>query len=146
MGQPDDVPAGTAPTPVPSTTSPVTSPVTPALPDVSGAQAALADLQLQDSVVAQVLQVIDEAGRAVASGAPRWVDPEVFGGSGKGERMARHTIGAQARVHQALDMAMAALVQHQVALTTFRDEVQRVEADTADELAAVRARLGSVPS
>ena len=81
-------------------------------PDDTAALAALDDLQLQESFVAQVLAVIDDAGRAVAEGRPPWIDPDVFGGERESLRMARHTVRAEARIHEALYLVTAALAQH----------------------------------
>lgn len=133
----------------PAVTPPVTPPVmtpasTPA--DDPRVRAQLEDLQMQESVVAQLLDVLDEAGRAVAAGAPKWVDPDVFGGTREGERMARHTVRAQVRVQEALDQALRALGQHHQSLAVFRDEVRRVEAVTEEELAAVRAKVEGISS
>jgi hypothetical protein len=137
----------------PPTPPPATSPVPPVTPaaqvpvvDDSAARAQLEDLQLQESVVAQLLDVLDDAGRQVSTGAPQWVDPDAFGGTREGERMARHTIRAQVRVQEALHQALDALAQHHVALSTFRDEVRRVEAMTEEQLAEVRARVAGVVS
>jgi hypothetical protein len=110
----------------------------------AGAQQSLEDLQLQESLVAQILEVIDDAGLAVRDGAPDWIDPDVFGGSRHGERMARHTLRAQSRVYEALNLALAALAQHHEALNVFVLNVRNVEAQTVDQLASVRSRLGSV--
>lgn len=111
--------------------------------DTSGAETALDEFRMQESTVTQVLAILDEAGQAVATGRPGWVDPEVFGGDTReARRMARHTVRAQHRVHQALDMATEAIHQHTVAMATFRDEVLRAESVTADNLDAIRARLG----
>ncbi|MCW2816916.1 MAG: hypothetical protein JWN84_4371 [Nocardioides sp.] len=129
-----------------STASPLPPPPPGWDQTVATAQAQVADLQLQESVVAQVLDVLDEAGRQVCEGAPRWVDPDVFGGSRRGERMARHTLRAQDRVHQALAMATEALAGHHVALATFRDDVRRVEAQAEEHLVVVRARVEGVSS
>lgn len=144
MTQPADVPADPLafPTADPSTPSSAAPPTY--VVDDAATRAGLEDLQLQEEVMAQVLDVLDEAGRVVAEGAPRWVDPDVFGGSREGERMARHTIRAQVRVQEALDLALRALASHQMTLTGFRDEVRRVEAVTVEELAAVRARAEGV--
>ncbi|MDO9454729.1 hypothetical protein [Nocardioides sp.] len=151
MGQPDAVPPQIptqVPTQVPTQTStqvPTEFPSQLLVPaDNSEALAALDDLQLQESFVAQVLEVIDEAARAVAEGAPRWIDPDVFGNEREGERMARHTLRAQARVYEALDLATTALAQHHSSLSEFRDGVRQVEAATVEQLATVQARLGDV--
>lgn len=127
-----------------SPAGPAATPTTPAVPlvDTAPSQAALAEFQMQESAVAQVLAILDEAGAAVATGRPDWVDPDVFGGSTReARRMARHTARAQHRVHQALDLATEAVHQHVVAMSTFRDEVLRAEGETEDHLAAIRARL-----
>lgn len=132
--------------PVPDAgTRPEAGPVVPPplpVPDNSEALGALEDLRMQEEVVAEILAVIEEAGRLVGQGAPRWVDPDVFGGSGKGVRLARHTVRAQARVHDTLDRALAALAQHHGSLSGFRDDVRRVEDQTVTELTAVQNRLG----
>ncbi|MFB9315303.1 hypothetical protein [Nocardioides plantarum] len=149
MSQPLQPPLGTTPPPVvPATPVTPVMPVAPAIPvvDDAAARAQLEDLQLQESVVAQLLDVLDDAGRQVSTGAPQWIDPDVFGGTREGERMARHTVRAQVRVQQALDQALDALAQHHVALSTFREEVRRVEATTEEQLAAVRARITGVVS
>lgn len=127
---------------VPATTPAATPVVTPVpIIDDSAARAHLDDLQMQEAVLAQLLDIIEEAGRQVADAAPTWVEPDVFGDTHEGRRMARHTTRAQKRVHQALDLALEALAQHHGALATFRDEVRRVEATTVEQLAAVRARV-----
>ena len=151
MSQPLQPPLGTTPPPVtpglPDVPDVPDVPVTPvAIVDDTAARAQLEDLQLQESLVAQLLDVLDDAGRQVSGGAPQWVDPDVFGGTREGERMARHTVRAQVRVQQALDQALDALAQHHVALQTFRDEVRRVEATTEEQLAALRARVSGVVS
>lgn len=140
----------TAATSAPPVTPPVIPPTTPPpapYVDTTPSQAALAEFAMQESTVAQVLAVLDDAGRAVAGGRPDWVDPDVFGGETReARRMARHTVRAQVRVHQALDMATEAVHQHVVAMETFRAEVLRAEDETEAHLAEIRARLGSVSS
>jgi hypothetical protein len=122
------------------------APTPPPAPDNSEALASLEDLQMQESVLAQILDVIDEAGRLVEEGRPRWVDPDMFGGSHQSVRLARHTVRAQVRVDETLNLAMAALAQHHGSLNGFRDDVRRVESETVDQLAAIQARLGEVTS
>lgn len=96
------------------------------------------DLDVQESTVVRILELLDEAARLVAAGQPRWVDPEMFGGTVKGERMARHTLRAQGRVYDALDVALATLAQHHGSLVQFVDEIHHVEAEIETQLTALR--------
>lgn len=148
MSSPPPLTPSTGATPVPQSVTqpaPIRSDIAPTpVYDDTATRAQLEDLQLQEGVVAQLLAVLDDAGQAVSTGAPKWVDPDVFGGTRLGERMARHTVSAQARVQEALDLALQALAQHHGSLEMFRDEVRRVEASTEEQLASVRNRVDGI--
>ncbi|GAA4686881.1 hypothetical protein [Nocardioides nanhaiensis] len=112
--------------------------------EVSLAEAQVADLQLQEETVRQLLTLLADAATSVRQGYPEGVDLGAFGGSRRGSRMARHTAGAQERVMRALDMASEALAQHQTAITVFRDDLEQVESEAADLLAILKQRSEDV--
>lgn len=146
-----------------TTPSDTTTPVTPAvggpplLPDpvpgstpvvtpeqVTQVEAQVADLQLQEETVRQLLTLLADAATSVRQGYPDSIDLAAFGGSRRGSRMARHTAGAQERVLRALDMAAQALAQHQTAIAVFRDDLEQVETEAADLLAILKQRSEDV--
>ncbi|MEO9322432.1 hypothetical protein ABFT23_03025 [Nocardioides sp. C4-1] len=98
----------------------------------------ISDLEVQESTVARILELLEEAARLVAAGQPRWVDPDMFGGTVKGERMARHTLRAQARVYDALDGALATLARHHGSLVQFTDEIRALEDEMDARLTELR--------
>jgi len=112
--------------------------------EVTQAEAQVADLQLQEETVRQLLNLLADAATSVRQGYPDRIDLGAFGGSRRGTRMARHTAGAQERVLRALDMASEALGQHQTAITVFRDELEQVESEAADLLAILKQRSQDV--
>lgn len=126
------------PDPVPGST-PVVTPE-----QVTQVEARVADLQLQEETVRQLLTLLGDAATSVRQGYPGSIDLAAFGGSRRGSRMARHTAGAQERVLRALDMASEALAQHQTAITVFRDDLEQVESEAADLLAILKQRSQDV--
>lgn len=100
----------------------------------------VADLQLQEETVRQLLTLLADAAACVNRGYPSGIDLGAFGGSRRGSRMARHTAGAQERVAEALDMASQALAQHQLAIEIFRDELLQVEDEAATLLSILQQR------
>lgn len=147
-GAPVDSTSPTTPAPAgpPTGTTPLlTDPVPGSTPVVTPEQVTqveqqVADLQLQEETVRQLLTLLADAAAYVDRGYPSGIDLGAFGASRRGSRMARHTAGAQERVAEALDMASQALAQHQLAIEIFRNDLLEVEDEATTLLSILQQR------